>query len=730
MSLIKFALWGLLSLQLLCAASLDTLPFPQFHQAYFTGKFWGNSENLEHPLFALRQPLSMAQAESLLTHSKLDSAYIPALLAYNLTRDTVYAEKHLKALIEFAETGQDFYWKKKILLETLNWLKTCGQDSLRLFVYDQYRLMEKHWSKGLRKEIRQLRLARWLTAGTIQEVIEHWQQYLPVATQEQAIQLLPTVQKKIVPKALTLNVSELKSLVYFLGRAGQKEQALRLVEKYPGSKQKKYTDRLKYFGLLSDLRARAKDYPGQLRSLKARYDYEGKRAKASTLDEMIRVCMRAGKSKQADSLRDVLEKTAPAYSKIAGQLWLQAFEYEQNKEYAKARGKYQELDRRFPGHRRQTWASFRAGLVEYKAQDFEDALVQFDKAAREDQTLWPRSATLFFIALTYQKLGEDSLAKAALFRTIDDYPMGYFAWRARQELHHSYDVPVHQVPMVESFAANRQKTWEWLEETSGTVPEPDSLLPSVEALLAAGAWGWVDDLMGQKKNYSKIDLVDFGNLLMKYGYLAKAYAQGRQLLNQLDRKRMFFFPEPLVSLMFPRVYPTEVAQGVKDSGLPVEFVWALMRQESIFNDQIASPVGAMGLMQIMDYTGKDLAQLEKLDQFEARWLKNPLFAIRLGTRYLSDLYKEYGAYWWVLTNYNAGPKPTRRWIDETQGMPFDLAIEDISYWETRDYVKKVMGNYYNYLSLSGASAQKILERPWQIAKPVTDTLIVEQVEKQ
>ena len=146
--------------------------------------------------------------------------------------------------------------------------------------------------------------------------------------------------------------------------------------------------------------------------------------------------------------------------------------------------------------------------------------------------------------------------------------------------------------------------------------------------------------------------------------------------------------------MYPRVYPTEVSESMSESELEPEFIWALMRQESIFDDQISSPVGAAGLMQIMDYTGKELAAAESLRVFDARWLKNPLYAIRLGTRYIKDLYIEYENIDWVLTNYNAGPKPTKRWIRQTMGLEHDVALEDISYWETRDYVKKVTGNFY------------------------------------
>jgi soluble lytic murein transglycosylase len=122
-----------------------------------------------------------------------------------------------------------------------------------------------------------------------------------------------------------------------------------------------------------------------------------------------------------------------------------------------------------------------------------------------------------------------------------------------------------------------------------------------------------------------------------------------------------------------------------------------MRQESIFDFQITSPVGACGLLQIMPATGKTLAELEGIKNFTPNMLYNAYLNIRLGIRYLIDLKQEYqNDYMYVLGNYNAGPKPTKRWQKAGEGVSWDLRAEDISYWETRDYVKRVMGNYWIY----------------------------------
>jgi soluble lytic murein transglycosylase len=117
----------------------------------------------------------------------------------------------------------------------------------------------------------------------------------------------------------------------------------------------------------------------------------------------------------------------------------------------------------------------------------------------------------------------------------------------------------------------------------------------------------------------------------------------------------------------------------------------------MFDAQIQSPVGARGLMQIMPATGDFLAKREQIEKYDKDLLFNAYMNIRLGVRYLNDLYTEHNQdYIGVLGEYNAGPAPATRWLTNYGSLPWDIRVEEVSYWETRDYVKKVMGNYWTY----------------------------------
>ena len=55
----------------------------------------------------------------------------------------------------------------------------------------------------------------------------------------------------------------------------------------------------------------------------------------------------------------------------------------------------------------------------------------------------------------------------------------------------------------------------------------------------------------------------------------------------------------------------------------------------------------------------------------------------------------------VLASYNAGERAADRWKERLAGLEEDEFIEQISYRETRNYVKKILRNYRNYRRLYG-----------------------------
>jgi soluble lytic murein transglycosylase len=125
-----------------------------------------------------------------------------------------------------------------------------------------------------------------------------------------------------------------------------------------------------------------------------------------------------------------------------------------------------------------------------------------------------------------------------------------------------------------------------------------------------------------------------------------------------------------------------------------------MKQESGFDAQAMSKAGARGLMQMMPATGTTQAKREGLRNFNADALFDPETNARLGTAYLRDVQRRYsGNLYLTLAHYNAGPEALADWIPLMANRPQDEAVEDIGYSETRDYVKRVLANYWTYQAL-------------------------------
>lgn len=148
-----------------------------------------------------------------------------------------------------------------------------------------------------------------------------------------------------------------------------------------------------------------------------------------------------------------------------------------------------------------------------------------------------------------------------------------------------------------------------------------------------------------------------------------------------------------IILRFPLAFSTQVNYYTSTYGIPNEWAFAIIRQESAFGLKAESPAGALGLMQIMPATGRALAKEHNLKNFNTSQLLNFETNIQLGTYYLSKLKKQYqGNMVLASAAYNAGPSRVNSWINNSRGKDLDIEmwIETIPYKETRDYVKNVL----------------------------------------
>ena len=132
------------------------------------------------------------------------------------------------------------------------------------------------------------------------------------------------------------------------------------------------------------------------------------------------------------------------------------------------------------------------------------------------------------------------------------------------------------------------------------------------------------------------------------------------------------------------------------------FVKAVVRQESAFDPKAISHAGARGLMQLMPKTAHRVAQRLSIPYSRARLTADPTYNVRIGRAYLLKLLEDYeGSPILALSAYNAGPSRVSRWL-KLFGDPNRSAedavdwIESIPFYETRNYVQRVLENFTVY----------------------------------
>ena len=419
------------------------------------------------------------------------------------------------------------------------------------------------------------------------------------------------------------------------------------------------------------------------------------------MQNLLRMVRNAGNKAEAKRLDSIFQKKFPFSAENANNLWVKALEYEQAKDYKKAINTYKQLhDSRFGRHQRRQWAKFRIGFINFKEQKYEEAANIFAEAANENLGLMARSASLYFYAESQRMLENRDNAAIAYSAVIADFPLGYYAWRAKQSLREfelSENIPKLGSEMPDSLAVAWLKTLQ-----NKDLGEKDSLvsverLEQVGILLRSGfekeAYALYDEALKFHKNRPEF-YYRYGVMFMQNGEYALAHRMARNFLDMVPREKMVGVPMQVLKFLYPLPHETKVKKHAK---IDPFFVYSVMRQESMFDAQITSPAGARGLLQIMPATGDFLSRAEKIEKFDRDLLYNAYMNIRLGVRYLNDLYTEYkGDYIGVLGNYNAGPAPAVRWLANHGSLPWDIRVEEVSYWETRDYVKRVMGNYWTY----------------------------------
>ena len=147
-----------------------------------------------------------------------------------------------------------------------------------------------------------------------------------------------------------------------------------------------------------------------------------------------------------------------------------------------------------------------------------------------------------------------------------------------------------------------------------------------------------------------------------------------------------------LDIRYPTPYDNAVRQFADDNALDPAYVFAIMRTESLFQPEIRSSAGAVGLMQLLPGTARLVARRMDASRPSSSALTIPEINIQLGTGYLAQMLNRWhGNIAMASASYNAGPGRIQRWLP-SDTMDASIWIANIPYTETRNYVQRAMSH--------------------------------------
>jgi soluble lytic murein transglycosylase len=379
-----------------------------------------------------------------------------------------------------------------------------------------------------------------------------------------------------------------------------------------------------------------------------------------------------GKSDQAYELLLRLAQT-PQGGSVAGEALLDAAYL---KRYQQKWGEALQLFQGFlaghPDPLKSGGVFWEAAWVSYQSRDYQGAAGYLKKLAANPEL---REKSLYWLGKSLNNAGDPKGALSAYASLADEYPFGYYALICNRWC----DLGAFPVPP---------------RNLSEALPMPAGF-EREKALISFGLFDEAArELTAGRKSRNPLGIARL--FLEMDNFNGALHAVAKESPKRNDRESASIW-----GINYPLAYRDEVVKNAAATAIPESLIYAIMRTESNYSPSALSPVGAVGLMQIMPATA------EAISRGDSARLTRPEINIRLGAKYLRDQMATYDrSIPLTAAAYNAGPNNVKRWQKNLAGLPQDEFIESIPYRETREYVKKVVSTMELYQRLYRFPASK------------------------
>lgn len=439
---------------------------------------------------------------------------------------------------------------------------------------------------------------------------------------------------------------------------------------------------------------------------------------------------RRGKYERAITVMERIPARYPDSDLCANATYWAAYYKELNGDQSGALRSYYDVINKYPHSSSVSAAIWRIGKTYYWAGDFQNAATYLHYA----QLYPPGEDTprcYYFEAKAQERLGDSTAALDTYEKLFKRFDHSYYAYRAEEKLKAAGRALEETLAFDDSDFSraldnlNEQdqeglaavmEVWEQTKageaEQAGT-QEVQAHLTKYKELMNLGLTDYAVDEAKYLVNLTSDAEKDSAQI--KLGEMLVRSGNFRTPIKFADRKvkaavvsgKPAVVPKKVWQLAYPKGYWNSVAAKAKAFDVDPYLVLAVIREESRFNPRAVSRSGARGLMQIMPRTGRGIAKDLKKTGYRTTKLYTPALNIEMGAYYLSNLIKNFqGNVYLSLAGYNGGPNKIRKYVKSwyngsLNSVDIDEFVETIPGRETRLYVQKVMGSYFEYKRLYG-----------------------------
>lgn len=369
----------------------------------------------------------------------------------------------------------------------------------------------------------------------------------------------------------------------------------------------------------------------------------------------------------------------------AGNMYLLRQDYDRAIDY------YSEINERFPGSSKASYAHWKCAWLTYRQNRPEQAKTYFDQQIE----FYPISNEVPNAIYWRGRMAEDDrnygLARSYYLKLTDRYRNYYYGVAARKRLAampEAQPVPVAELQRIPGLTKIEP-------ESLQTAPPEDDLHYNRSRLLEnAGALDLaVRELQAGTTSGPSWEMVQIARMYTGAGEYYRALQSLKKAINGYFAMDLNALPQPYWEGLFPRPYWEALRRYSDENGLDPYLVASLIRQESEFNPGVVSHANAYGLMQLLPGTGKGTAKQVGLHNYKTESLLDPTINIELGTKYFREMVDHFGGQIeYALAAYNAGSSRVETWRSQGSYRDMEEFVESIPFTETREYVQAIVRN--------------------------------------